>query len=169
MRSSWGFGIGSKLSWRTILPISQPWLMAARTFTHHSTQSLRKRWRPLNQGTRKAFALCMHCRHLLKLNTMHSLVQKNWCFLISRMSIFFCWRFESGGLGGEIDGKRMRTFEESVKSQKTIESLIKNPDKSNKKSVSQKQSTPAPVMQVGHHVCHHFSNYTNCYKSLSLR
>merc|ERR1712242_602376 len=41
----------------------------------------------------------------------------------------------------------MRTFEESVKSQKTIESMIKNPEKSNKKSVNQKQSTPAPVMQ----------------------
>ena len=65
---------------------------------------------------------------------------------------FFCCRFESGGLGGEIDGKRMRTFEESVKSQKTIESMIKNPEKSNKKSVNQKQSTPAPVMQVSHHV-----------------
>ena len=46
-------------------------------------------------------------------------------------------RFEAG-TGGEIDGKKMRTFEESVKSQKTVASMIENPNnnKSNNKKVS---------------------------------
>jgi len=56
-------------------------------------------------------------------------------------------RFEAGSTGGEIDGKKMRTFEESIKSQKTVASMIENPVNNNKNKKGNKQSTaqtPSP-------------------------
>jgi len=57
-------------------------------------------------------------------------------------------RFEAG-TGGEIDGKKMRTFEESVKSQKTVASMIENPNnnKSNNKKVSAASKSVSPALQ----------------------
>ena len=57
-------------------------------------------------------------------------------------------RFEAG-TGGEIDGKKMRTFEESLKSQKTVASMIENPNnnKSNNKKVSAASKSVSPALQ----------------------
>lgn len=63
---------------------------------------------------------------------------------LSRFNPSFVYRFEAG-TGGEIDGKKMRTFEESVKSQKTVASMIENPN--NNKAKKAATSKPAVLQE----------------------